>query len=91
MQETTVGIRDLKAQLSQYLRQVKSGETIIITEWGKPVGRIIPIETSLNEKMETLISTGFIVWSGGKLPPTMPVAKLKGNKTISQLLLEDRE
>lgn len=91
MQVTTVGIRELKAQLSQYLRQVKSGETIIITEWGKPVGRIIPIETSLNEKIKTLISTGFVNWNGEKLTAVKPPAKTKGNKTISQLLLEDRE
>ncbi len=91
MQVTTVGIRDLKAKLSQYIRQVKSGETVIITEWGKPVGRIIPIETSLDAKMETLINTGFAVWNGGKLTAVAPVAKIEGAKTVAQLLLEDRE
>lgn len=42
MTEMTVGIRDLKAQLSNYLRQVKAGATLIITERGRPVGRIVP-------------------------------------------------
>ena len=42
MTQSTVGIRDLKARLSEYLRQVKDGETVIITEHGRPIGRIIP-------------------------------------------------
>ncbi len=88
---TTVGIRDLKAQLSQYMRQVKSGKTITITEWGKPIGRIIPIEESLEEKMETLVNTGFAVWSGERLTAVMPTIKAKGDKTIAQLVVEDRE
>ncbi len=88
---TTVGIRDLKAQLSQYMRQVKAGTTITITEWGKPVGRIIPVEETLEEKMETLISTGFAVWNGGRLTAVTPVAKAKGDKTVSDLVIEDRE
>lgn len=88
---TTVGIRDLKAQLSHYMRQVKAGTTITITEWGKPVGRIIPVEETLEEKMETLISTGFAVWSGEKLTAVTPVAKAKGDKTVSDLVIADRE
>ncbi len=87
----TVGIRDLKAQLSQYMRQVKAGATITITEWGKPVGRIIPVEESLEEKMETLISTGFATWNGGKLTAVIPTIKARGDKTVSDLVIEDRE
>ena len=40
MAPVTVGIRDLKAQLSKTIQQVKAGETVIITERGKPIGRI---------------------------------------------------
>ena len=35
--ENTVGIRELKTQLSAYLRKVKSGDAITITEHGKPI------------------------------------------------------
>lgn len=37
---TTVGVRDLKNNLSKYLLLVKSGETIIITEHDKVIGEI---------------------------------------------------
>jgi len=89
--QTTVGIRDLKAQLSHYIRQVKSGNTVIITERGKPVGRIVPVEVSLEEKIQELIQSGFLVWNGQKLKPTAPVAENKGEKTIAEMVLEDRE
>jgi antitoxin (DNA-binding transcriptional repressor) of toxin-antitoxin stability system len=32
------GIRELKSRLSAYLRMVKSGQTVIITERGKVIG-----------------------------------------------------
>jgi prevent-host-death family protein len=39
-----VGIRELKAKLSSYLDQVAAGETIRVTEHGKPKAYIVPIE-----------------------------------------------
>lgn len=43
MTEMTVGIRELKARLSNYTQQVKAGATLVITERSKPVGRIVPL------------------------------------------------
>jgi prevent-host-death family protein len=37
---TQVGIRELKAKLSEYIRKAKDGETIDITEHGKTVARL---------------------------------------------------
>ena len=66
MSNTTIGVRELKAQLSQTLRQVKAGETVVITERGKPIGRIVPMETSLEDRMQELIAAGVIAWNGKK-------------------------
>jgi prevent-host-death family protein len=41
MTEVNVGLRELKTHLSQYMRQVKSGDTIVITEHGRPVGLVV--------------------------------------------------
>lgn len=38
----TVGIRELKNKLSDYVRQVRSGETILITDRGEVVAEINP-------------------------------------------------
>ena len=42
MQTTTVS--QLKMSLSAYLRQVKAGEEVVITEHGRPIARLLPLE-----------------------------------------------
>jgi len=90
MGEQTVGVRELKARLSEYLRQVKQGRTVIITERGKPVGRLVPTGQSLEQRLQVMIDAGLAEWNGKPLPPARPVAKLKGGKTIADLIIEDR-
>jgi prevent-host-death family protein len=87
---TTVGIRELKANLSSYVDQVKAGATVTITEGGKPVGRIVPMKLSLDEKLQQLADTGVLAWSGRKLKPRKPSVKPQGGRTLSELLIEDR-
>lgn len=36
-----VGVRDLKAKLSEYLIIAKQGNEIIVTDHGKPIARLI--------------------------------------------------
>jgi prevent-host-death family protein len=91
MTPTAVGIRELKARLSSYLRQVKDGATLIITERGKPIGRIVPVSPSLETRLQELIQAGLVTWSGRKLMPMEPVARTRGVRTVADLLLEDRE
>lgn len=37
-----VGVRELRNSLSRYLHKVREGETIVVTDRGKPVARIGP-------------------------------------------------
>jgi prevent-host-death family protein len=91
MTQVTVGIRDLKAQLSEYLRQVKAGETVIITEHGRPIGRIIPEPGSPEELIQRLIDRGELLWSGEPLPPIEPVGDNIGKTLVSDIISELRE
>ena len=91
MAELTVGVRELKSSLSKYLRQVKAGRTVVITERGKAVGRILPVKATLQERLAALQRAGIIRWSGKKPSPTRPVARLRGNKTIADIIVENRE
>jgi len=84
MMRTKAEIRELKAQLSAYLRQVKAGGTVIITERGKPIGRIVPIAQSTEAQLTALSQVGLIAWSGEKLSPLAPVVQTKGDR-IAQL------
>ena len=91
MTQVTVGIRDLKAQLSKYIQQVKAGETVIITERGKPIGRLVPSEPTTEARLKELEQAGMLAWSGRKLQSSAPMAQTRGDKTVAEMLLEDRE
>jgi len=91
MTQTTVGIRELKTRLGSYVRHVKSGRTLVITERGKPVGRIVPVSQSIETRAHELVRAGLIAWSGRKLTRARPVARARGRRTVSELLLENRE
>jgi prevent-host-death family protein len=46
----TVGSRELKNRLGRYLKLVGRGETLIVTDRGKPVARIVPNDTNEGER-----------------------------------------
>ena len=91
MANVTVGVRELKAQLSRYVRQVKAGTTLVITDRGQPVGRIVPIATTVEARQRELIEIGMAAWSGCRLPAAPPAPHVRGDRTVADLLLEDRE
>ena len=91
MSEGTVGIRELKTNLSKYLRRVKTGQTVIITERGKPIGRIVPEGLSQAERLETLVASGLVLQKCKKLHPREPVIVNKSAQQISTLVSENRD
>lgn len=90
MTEMTVGVRELKARLSEYLRKVRAGETILITDRGQPVGRIVPADQPLEARLQAMIEAGGLGWSGQKLEPLVPVAQVRGSNSVTDLLIEER-
>jgi prevent-host-death family protein len=91
MREKRIGIRELKSTLSECVREVKSGRTIVVTEHGRPVARIIPEAISMRDRVDALRNAGTIAWSGQRLRPTKPVGKVRGKRTVADLLVENRE
>jgi prevent-host-death family protein len=41
-----VGVRELRQNLSRYLDRIKSGETLLVTEHGREVARLVPLESN---------------------------------------------
>jgi prevent-host-death family protein len=39
----SIAVSKMKASLSQYLKMVKSGEEVMITDRGKPVAKMVPV------------------------------------------------
>lgn len=86
----TIGIRDLKAQLSSYVQEAKAGNIVIITERGQPVAKLTPIRPTIEQRLDELVEVGLVEWSGQRLPPLTPEIAPRGDKTVAELLLEDR-
>ena len=91
MTELKVGTRELKNKLSEYLRRVKAGEIITVTEHGKSIGQIIPIKPTLEEKIQTMVEAGQVEWNGLKLPDYKTNVENKSEKLLSELVIEERE
>lgn len=85
----SVGVRDLKAGLSGYLRRVRSGQSLIVTDHGEPVAHIIPL--GIPNGLERLLSEGRASWAGAGAGPGMPSARLRGPKTAAEDIVEDRD
>jgi len=66
----TTGIANLKARLSSYLKLVKTGEEILITERNVAIAKIVPVE-ALGPDLEALRDLerkGLLKIGSGRLP-----------------------
>lgn len=59
-----VGIRELRDGLSRHLASVRDGQEITVTDHGKPVAKLVPINQE--SPLERLIAEGLVT------PPTRP-------------------
>ncbi len=91
MAQPPVSIRELKSRLSHYLRLTRKGESVVITDRGVPIGRIVPMGQDLGQRVAAMCEAGQAQWSGRKLAPRKPVAKVRGKGTVAQLVVEDRQ
>lgn len=92
----SVGIRDLKTHLSRYLKDVKDGSEIVISERGKKIAHITPI-TSPEEKdglhplLLQMSIEGKIILPVFHKPPSPPSFKKKlSGAPLSDAVIEDR-
>jgi len=57
MRSNQVGVRELRQNLSRYLRRVASGERMEVTERGKPVAVLAPLSESFSA-LQRLVTSG---------------------------------
>ncbi len=85
-----VGVRELRQNLSVYLRRVKSGEPLEVTERGQPVARLEPI-VHHDDPIARLERQGRILRRGsGDLSKIRPL-RLDLERPLSAILDELRE
>ncbi len=85
-----VGVRELRQNLSVYLRRVKAGETLEVTEQGIPVGLLTPLPTRRLTRLEELVESGAARPSLGNLAD-LPSPQRSGGRPLSELLRELRD
>ncbi len=91
MADLYVGVRELKNRLSKYLREVKKGRSIVITERGKPIGQIVPKSSSIDDRVEMMINAGLVEWNGKKLEHVEPATINRSSRQVSDILVDMRE
>jgi prevent-host-death family protein len=85
-----VGVRELRENLCLYLRRVKAGERVPITDRGKPVAVLTPPASApADVRIEAMIRSGLISWGGGKPKGSPRPLRAKG-KPMSQVVIEGR-
>lgn len=82
-----MGIRELRADLSRFMRHVRAGEEIVVTDHGKPVARIVPVAPE--RKIDRLIREGIVTPAPSRGPRTVP-SPIEGAGPLSDLVLEGR-
>jgi prevent-host-death family protein len=66
-----VGLKVLKNKLSEYVRLAAAGETVVITDRGRPVAEIVPPRRDPESVIERGIREGWIVDSSVALSRRM--------------------
>ncbi len=84
------GVRELKNRLSHYLCEVKRGRSITVTERGKTIAFLVPVNDDPDiAVMRELARRGVVSWKGGKPRGVFDPMVQKG-KPLSKIILEDR-
>jgi len=91
-QPERVGIREMRQNLSVYVKRVREeGRAYEVTERGEPVARLMPLEDRPTSLIEQMIADGRITpptreWT--EIPEPLPA---RPGKPLSQVLQEMRD
>jgi prevent-host-death family protein len=86
----TVGVRELRQNLSVYLRRVASGEKFRVTERGRTVAALIPLREE-ESAVERLTKQGRLIPAKGdllKLGPPRGKPSRRASKALQELRAE---
>ena len=84
----SIGIRELRQHASRYLRDAQRGETIEITDRGRPIARLVP--PAEGGAIELLIAAGRLTPPRRGVPDLAVLEPAAGVPLPSQTLLGDR-
>ncbi len=87
-----IGVRELRARFSAYLREVAAGGTVTIGDRRRrPVARLVPIQESADvARVRRLAQRGLAQVGSGKPGTQHPVKPRRGRRTVGDLVIQDR-
>jgi len=90
---TSIGVRELRQRASEFLRRVEAGETLEVTDRGRPIALLTPIPQA--PPLEQLRASGEIVEARGVLddlpePIELPRGRELPSVTLSRLRVDER-
>jgi prevent-host-death family protein len=94
----TVGVRELKNKLSEYLRRVRLGESVLVTDRGEVVAELLPPgqgrgDSSVPAGLQALARRSLLTLgdpAGTDLYPALPRRQGERRRSVAQLLDEER-
>ncbi len=84
----SIGIRELRQQASKHLRDVERGETIEVTDRGRPVALLVPVPRT--GVVERLIASGQLTPARGDLLAIEPLEPSPEQRLPSEVLRDLR-
>ncbi|MGH7856756.1 MAG: type II toxin-antitoxin system Phd/YefM family antitoxin [Candidatus Binatia bacterium] len=86
-----VGSRELKTRLGRYLRKVREGATLVVTERGRPVAEVRPIRSgdSVTARLRGLERLGVLTCASTPSLPAFRPIRPKGG-SVSEAIVEGR-
>lgn len=92
----TVGLRELKNRLSEYVRQARSGHAVVVTDRGQVVAELrspgqVPPGTNVDQVVVKLVNRGILILGApntGRIYPSF--SRLLRSNTSAKLLGAER-
>lgn len=81
-----VGVRELRNNLSRYLDRVRNGEEVVVTDRGRAIARVLPVETE--RVLDRLIAEGVV--TRASQPKHRAGIPIKASGTVSDLIADQR-
>jgi prevent-host-death family protein len=82
-----IGIRELRDGLSRHLAEVRKGHTLTVTDHGKPIALIVPVQQPTT--LDQLIAEGVVRPPRSRKRKPLP-SPAKATGSVSELVAEQR-
>lgn len=85
MQERQIGVWELRRNLGKCLEEIRHGRTLLLTNHGRQVARLVPAPD-----LEASVEESPIIKGRGKLKARKPKARLLGGGSMTDIVRENR-